>query len=363
MNELTMFDPLQIDTELFKIRSMSATTWEKLAAGILYDNSFHARMWGIKTADDVKKMYENAMKAWEHKRGHPIVFLSPDESEVYGTTNFMNVEPQNKMIEIGGSWIGQKWQRSFVNTGTKFELLKYVFETLKLNRIEFRIDAENFPSQRAVERLNFNFEGLHRRRKVNANGDIRDYKFYAVTDLDWPEVKTHILSLIEKKKDPIEVEIGKIRKLKRDGQAGLAYEQVIALIQKYPQHAGLQYMAASICDSDRTETEAVPFYVKALELGLSGVERRDAYLGLASTYRSLGQYQMSQETFLRGLQDFPSYRPYQVFLALTEYNLKRVDKSVSLLLKELVATTIDTDIKSYQRALLFYADRLEEIFE
>ena len=107
----------------------------------------------------------------------------------------MSVEPENKMIEIGGTWINKKWQRSYVNTETKFALLQYIFETLKLNRVEFRIDYENVASLKAVQRLEFHLDGTMPRRKVNANGDVRDYVFYSVTDKSWPKIKAHILQL------------------------------------------------------------------------------------------------------------------------------------------------------------------------
>jgi RimJ/RimL family protein N-acetyltransferase len=359
----SLFDPIAIETEHFKIRSLSATTWQKVADGILYENSFHATNWGIKTRDDVKRMYENSLKGWENEKGHPLVFLSLDESEVYGVSNFMNVEPENKMIEIGGTWIAKKWQRSPINTGTKFELLKYIFEVLNFNRVEFRIDAENTTSQRAIERLGVQFEGYHGRRKVNANKDTRDYKFYAVTDRNWPDVKAQMTELITRKKDPIEVEISQIKNMRRGGKHEEAFEATLKAIEKHPLHAGLQYLAASICDGSRTEAEAVPFYLKALELGLPKFEKRDALLGLGSTYRSLGEYEKSKKIFEQGIQEYPNYRAYRVFLAMTEYNLKNSEKAVSLLLKELIATTSDTGTKSYHRALEFYADRLNEVFE
>jgi N-acetyltransferase len=188
-NSLNVFTPLNIDTSRMKIRPLSSVAWQKIADGVLYENSFHSQMWGMKTPEDIKKSYENSIVAFENKKGNPLVFLSPDESEVYGITNFMNAEPQNKMIEIGGTWISKKWQRSFVNTESKYQLLKYCFESLELKRVEFRIDAENFISQKAIERIGAQFEGLLRNRTINAKGISRDYKFYSVIDTDWPILK------------------------------------------------------------------------------------------------------------------------------------------------------------------------------
>lgn len=359
----TMFDPVVLSTEHVKIRPLKTVSWQRLAEGLLYDGSFHAMNWGIKTPDDVKKMYENGIAAWNAKRGNPIVFLNHDETEVLGMTNFMNVEPPNKMIEIGGTWINKKWQRSYVNTETKFALLQYCFETLKMNRVEFRIDSENIPSQKAVQRLGFHFDGLMPRRKVNANGHVRDYVFYSVTDQSWPEVKAHMLSLADKSKLPTFKEIQKAKSLRKAGASAEAFAAVQNALKVHPRSAELNYLAASICDAERTKAEAVPFYLQSLELGLKGHDRRDALLGLASTYRSLGEYEKSKKTFEMGIIEFPQYHPYNVFLALTEFNLNRPEEAIKILLDVLIQTTADQEIRSYERALKFYSTRLKEVFE
>jgi len=363
VTEPSMFDPVILNTEHVKIRPLTAVTWEQLAQGLLYEGSFHAVNWGIKNPDDIRRLYENGLAAWESKRGNPIVFLNQDESEVLGMTNFMNVEPSNKMIEIGGTWIHQKHQRSFVNTETKLALLQYAFEVLKLNRVEFRIDSGNLVSQRAVQRLGFHLDGLMTRRKINANGHVRDYLFFSVTDQTWPQVKMQTQHLQNKSQLPEHEVIRRVKDLRRQGQADLAFEAVLTGITSFPDSPHLHYLAASICDAYRTENEAVPFYLRALELGLTGEDRRDAFLGLASTYRSLGRYEESKTTFEAGIHEFPNYAPYKVFLALTEFNLKHPDRAVQLLLEQLLATTADTEIRSYERALNFYSTRLNEVFE
>ncbi|MGE0631246.1 MAG: tetratricopeptide repeat protein [Pseudobdellovibrionaceae bacterium] len=359
----SVFDPVVLDTENVRIRPLSFVSWEKLAEGLLYENSFHALNWGLKTPENIKQMYTNALIALENKRGNPIVFLTPDEKEVVGMTNFMNVEPANHMIEIGGTWIGKKWQRSPVNTETKFALLQYCIETLGLRRIEFRIDSENLPSQKAVQRLGFHFDGFIPRRKPNSNGETRDYVFYSVTDKSWPETKQHILSLIENSKSKTFKLIQEIKNLHKGGDSNAAFDKVQSAIQANPKCSELQYLAARICDADRTEIEAVSYYVKALELGLKGTDRRDALLCLGSTYRTLGQYENSKRTFELGLKEFPNHRPYTVFLALTEFNLKNGEKAMQLLLEQVLETTRDQEILTYNRALKFYSTRLNEIFQ
>lgn len=197
MNGLSIFHPVIIDTPRLRIRPLSTTTWEALAKSLLYEGSWHGSVWNLNRPEAIRQMYENGIKSIEHRRGNPIIFLN-HKNEVVGMTNFMNCEPQNKLTEIGGTWIGLKWQRTYVNTESKYYLLKYCFENLGLVRVEFRIDHQNVNSQRAMERLGVHFEGVIRNRRIIPSGESRDYHFYSVIDRDWPKVKAHIELLLGK---------------------------------------------------------------------------------------------------------------------------------------------------------------------
>lgn len=51
----------------------------------------------------------------------------------------------------------------------------------------------------------------------------------------------------------------------------------------------------------------------------------------------------------------------QTFLAMALYNVGEHRRAVELLLENLVETTSDPGIRSYERALRFYAGRLDEV--
>lgn len=44
--------------------------------------------------------------------------------------------------------------------------MKYVFEELGYERVEWKCNVQNAPSQRAAERLGYKFEGVFRRHMV-----------------------------------------------------------------------------------------------------------------------------------------------------------------------------------------------------
>ena len=121
----------------------------------------------------------------------------------------------------------------------------------------------------------------------------------------------------------------------------------------------MNYQLAWTCDSLGKESEAVPYYEAALANGLER-DRAGAILGLGSTYRCLGEYEKSLKVLDQGVREFPDQRPLKIFRALTLYNLGRAKESMGDLLVQLVETTADESIRSYQRALHFYSDKLDE---
>lgn len=132
------------------------------------------------------------------------------------------------------------------------------------------------------------------------------------------------------------------------------------LVVAYPEDAYIQYQCAWSYDVLGEEAKAVPHYEAAIRGPLEPGDLQNAYLGLGSTYRSLGDYDNSKRVFVEGMQHFPDNQALKTFYALTLYNLGESHDAVQLLLKTLLATTGNEQIKSYEKALDFYADHLDD---
>lgn len=150
--------------------------------------------------------------------------------------------------------------------------------------------------------------------------------------------------------------------LRLSGQAEKAREILLKLVEAYPDDAEVNYQTAWVHDILGCEREAVPFYVQAIELGLKGEDLEGALLGLGSTYRTLGKYEQAETTLRRGLKEFPQKRVFQIFLAMTLYNLERNHEAMELLLTNIVETTTDESILGYRRAILLYATQLDRVW-
>jgi tetratricopeptide (TPR) repeat protein len=148
--------------------------------------------------------------------------------------------------------------------------------------------------------------------------------------------------------------------LRRRGNAEQAYEMLAALAEHCPDDADVAYQTAWTCDTLGREAEAAPHYERALHPdGLSAEDRLGAFVGLGSTYRVLGEFDLALPTLRRGLVEFPDDAGLQTFLAMALYNTGEAKESVATLLRVLTSTSADAQVQRYATAIRYYADDLD----
>ena len=76
--------------------------------------------------------------------------------------------------------------------GLKYEILKYGFESLGLNRIELKADERNMQSRKAMLKLGATEEGTLRQHMKVQDGYLRNTVFYSILKSEWPEIKRRI---------------------------------------------------------------------------------------------------------------------------------------------------------------------------
>ena len=63
-----------------------------------------------------------------------------------GATRYLEIRPEHRSLEIGGTWYATGFQRTAVNTECKYLMLKHAFEVLGCIRVQFKADARNLRS-------------------------------------------------------------------------------------------------------------------------------------------------------------------------------------------------------------------------
>jgi N-acetyltransferase len=122
----------------------------------------------------------------------PFATVERSSGRVIGSTRFMNMDPANRRVEIGSTWIAPPWQRTAVNTEAKYLMLRYAFERWKCVRVELKTDALNQKSRTAILRLGAKEEGTLRQHVITWTGRRRDSVYFSILDNEWPQVKARL---------------------------------------------------------------------------------------------------------------------------------------------------------------------------
>lgn len=144
---------------------------------------------------DARQWIEEALAAPDQL---PFAIVETQKGKVVGSTRYLNIRPEHRSLEIGWTWLGQEWQRTWVNTRVKLLLLSHAFERLGCLRVEFKTDARNQRSVQALERMGATREGVLRKHMIVQGDHSRDSVYFSVIDDEWPQVKERLLSLADR---------------------------------------------------------------------------------------------------------------------------------------------------------------------
>lgn len=121
------------------------------------------------------------------KAGTEFAFLVFDKvKQAYaGTTRFYDIQPVHKTMQLGYTWYGKAFQGTHVNKNCKFLMLRFAFDFLGMERIEFRADAENKRSIAAMQRIGCQKEGILRNHLARPDGTRRSSIVLSILQTKW----------------------------------------------------------------------------------------------------------------------------------------------------------------------------------
>lgn len=122
----------------------------------------------------------------------PFAVVDLKTGRAIGSTRYHAIDLQHRRLEIGFTWTTPAFQRTHVNTASKYLLLRHAFDALGCRRVEFKVDAENAKSRAAVLRLGAREEGHFRKHMLYPDGRNRDSIFYSILDDEWPEIERRL---------------------------------------------------------------------------------------------------------------------------------------------------------------------------
>ena len=148
----------------------------------------------ISSKEKLEAYIATALKSKHEQQAIPFVIVDKNTSKIVGSTRFGQIDLMNKVLHIGWTWIAPESQGTGLNQQMKFLMLHHAFETLHMDKVEFRIDERNVKSRKAVEKLGASLEGILRKNVFVKNRFKRSTCCYGILREEWQEIKRTIFN-------------------------------------------------------------------------------------------------------------------------------------------------------------------------
>jgi RimJ/RimL family protein N-acetyltransferase len=152
----------------------------------------------LHTPEDMRAYVLAALRGQEEGTALPFVTLERSSGTIVGSTRFGTIDHRHMGVEIGWTWLGQRWQRTSLNTEAKYLMLRHAFETLRCIRVAFKTDSLNERSRIAILRLGAREEGVLRNHMLTYSGRIRHTVYFSITNSEWPGVKADLENKLQR---------------------------------------------------------------------------------------------------------------------------------------------------------------------
>lgn len=131
---------------------------------------------------------QSAVKAREAQKEFPFIVFDKKSQKYAGSTRFYDINLEYKILQLGYTWYGSAFRGTGLNKHCKFLLLQFAFETLGLERVEFRADNNNELSIAAMKSIGCKVEGvLHSHMPTADNNVRRDSIVLSILKNEWFE--------------------------------------------------------------------------------------------------------------------------------------------------------------------------------
>jgi RimJ/RimL family protein N-acetyltransferase len=199
MSQTFQVEPVTLMGKVVRLEPLSLAHVADLCEVGLDDDIWRYMLYGwVRTPQDMQRWVESMLALQEKGTDLPFAVIHLAGNRAIGATRYLEIRPADRGLEIGGTWYGKAYQRTAVNTESKYLLLKHAFETLGCIRVQFKTDLRNVRSQQAIERLGAVKEGILRNHRILPDGTIRHSVYYSIIAEEWPAVKARLERFLEK---------------------------------------------------------------------------------------------------------------------------------------------------------------------
>lgn len=190
-----MPDNLILQTEKVLLRPVEAGDYETFLQLAQQDED----MWEyfsskLSDAGQLKNWLDSALREKAAGTRIPFTIIEKVTGSIAGSSSTGNISWHDKRLEIGWSWLAPGFRSTGINRHAKFTMIRYAFETLGFERVEFKTGVLNARARKGLEKIGGIEEGILRSHSLLWNGNRRTSVYYSILKDEWPKLKTSIFA-------------------------------------------------------------------------------------------------------------------------------------------------------------------------
>lgn len=145
--------------------------------------------------ENFNQYISQALKARAQEKEYPFAVYDKKLQSYAGSTRFYDIQLNNQVLQLGYTWYGKKFQGTGLNQHCKYLLLEFAFETLGMERVEFRADNDNARSIAAMKSIGCKVEGVLRSNMPRMLAGRRDSIVLSILKFEWEQtVKANLFA-------------------------------------------------------------------------------------------------------------------------------------------------------------------------
>ncbi len=192
-------EPVTLTGQFVRLEPLSEEHVPGLTAVGIEEDIWRYMPYGqMRNEEDIRGWVRHMLALQARGTDLPFAVIDLSSGCVAGATRYLEIRPEHRGLEIGGTWYGAAYRRTRINTESKYLLFGHAFEHLKCIRVQIKTDSRNVRSQRAIERLGAVREGMLRNHMILPDGHVRHSIYYSIVDTEWPAVKARLQEMLAK---------------------------------------------------------------------------------------------------------------------------------------------------------------------
>lgn len=137
--------------------------------------------------DNLIKYIQVALDSRAAEKEYPFIVYDKIKQRYAGSTRFYDIQPVNSSLQLGYTWYGKDFRGTGLNKHCKYLMLDFAFDTMGMERVEFRADNKNERSIAAMKSIGCTVEGVLRSTGPTRDGGRRDSIILSILKNEWQE--------------------------------------------------------------------------------------------------------------------------------------------------------------------------------